>query len=386
MSYALERLEKSINQHVITQTTTHDTQQIQIILAEINFEKEEIKKHIQTEVFSFKKDKRLELFIQQYQCALIRLANDVFNAKNKEVTTFNRLSENYLQVITELLFFIENHFTRYFNLDEKIPDSYRFIMQAKCMVYVKAIKKIVLPTGDSEEILQIVIDVFNDFIKASSQKTYTYTQVIYFKKLYSEILDCSQFPIENCKQIILDRLLYLNFNSAQFINKYVQHIMLQVADASTIKDQLEVLAWWLKTIKQSTVKPGMSLLIKATSAHLQLIGWLQDEIHFLEKKNQLTLLLPTPVSNNIIPKQSFKTELTVKQLGLFIRLLVDVKIVQIDNQKELVNHIAAFTKTENQESISAQSLRRYYYAIDENTKDKMKDWFIKMINQIRKYE
>ena len=161
--------------------------------------------------------------------------------------------------------------------------------------------------------------------------------------------------------------------------------MRQVADASIINDQLEVLAWWSKTIKQSALKPGMALLIKATSAQSQLINWLQDEINFIEKRNQLTLLLPTHISNNHLPKQSLKTDLSVKQLGLFIRLLVDVKIVQINNQTELVNHIAALTTTENKEVISAPSLRCHYYTIDEHTKDKMKDWLITTLNQIKKY-
>ena len=95
--------------------------------------------------------------------------------------------------------------------------------------------------------------------------------------------------------------------------------------------------------------------------------------------------MPTVVAGNLIKNPAIKTDLSVKQLGLFIRLLVDVKIIQTNNQTELINHIAALTTTENQEVISPQSLRRHYYAIDEHTKDKMKDWLITTLNQIKKY-
>ena len=142
-----------------------------------------------------------------------------------------------------------------------------------------------------ETIINIVLTVFNNFVKATANKTYTYRQVIYLKKLHDEMVDCLQLPSENYTQVILDRLLYLNFNSEQFINKYSKHIMLQVAEASTIKDQLEILAWWLKTINQAAVKPGMALLINANGAHQKMICWLQDEIHFIEKRNQLAITM-----------------------------------------------------------------------------------------------
>ena len=132
MSYALENLEISINKYLKTENTTQDLAQIQTILQEIHSEKEEIKKHITTQVFSIKKEKRIELFIQQYKCALIRLVNAVFNFKNTALPALAALAEIYLLVITDLLFFIENHFTRYFNLNEKIPNSYKYIMQTKC--------------------------------------------------------------------------------------------------------------------------------------------------------------------------------------------------------------------------------------------------------------
>lgn len=125
------------------------------------------------------------------------MANDVFNTKNCVIPASNNLKENYLQVITELLSFIENHFTRYFNLDEKIPDSYKFIMPAKCKVYVKAIHKMAVSVVLCETIIEIVLIAFNDFVKAAANKTYTYRQVIYLKKLNNEMMDCLQLPSEN---------------------------------------------------------------------------------------------------------------------------------------------------------------------------------------------
>ena len=118
MRYALERLELSFDQHVKNQNQIPDHEQTKIILAEINAEKETIKSYLKQEVFTFQEEKCLELFVQQYQNALIRLANEVFSFNNKDLPALNALAENYLQAITDLLFFIENYFTRYFNLNE----------------------------------------------------------------------------------------------------------------------------------------------------------------------------------------------------------------------------------------------------------------------------
>ena len=53
MRYVLERLELSFDQHVKNQNQIPDHEQTQIILGEINAEKEMIKSYLKQEVFTF---------------------------------------------------------------------------------------------------------------------------------------------------------------------------------------------------------------------------------------------------------------------------------------------------------------------------------------------
>lgn len=103
----------------------------------IEQEVERIKKSFTNHFFEIENDSRMELFIQRHQAHIIRLADKVTTALDKkESLSIKQISSGHtklnlckvlLQSFEDLLNYIESHFTKYFDQDQKIPDAYALI-------------------------------------------------------------------------------------------------------------------------------------------------------------------------------------------------------------------------------------------------------------------
>ena len=399
MKYALENIESWIQTELSPDAVKFKQPDVEILshyLIKITEQKSLVRSALIEEVFGCKKKKSIEVLIQRYQSALINLADDTIQSIKIIEAHQPALLEEELSVITvyrhivkcleELLTFIEKHFNRYFNIDEKIPESYKLLMQSKFRHNLKVLLKQFKNASVDEILLGLMMDPFQRFIKANNVKQVTYRELLYLKTLHKEYLE---MLLPNQKMVmpksITDLMLYLNFNNYFFVNYYINIISRDINAADSISQQIEQLAWWLKTISQVQTKPVVAYKIKDPSAKEQLIGWLTDEINFLEKKHQLTMVIPPQLQSLTNAPFSTMTSLSVKQVALLTRLLFDTGIIKHDNQTELLTQLAGVLKTERKENISPQNLRVRYYNIDEPTKSILKEWLIKMTNQLHKY-
>jgi hypothetical protein len=77
-----------------------------------------------------------------------------------------------------------------------------------------------------------------------------------------------------------------------------------------------------------------------------------------------------------------KCKASVAQLGYFFRLMYDLKAITNANQTEILKFIVENFETPNAKEISLNSLRGKYYDATEPTKETVKAFVIKILNQI----
>ena len=65
----------------------------------------------------------------------------------------------------QLLTFIEKHFNRYFNLDEKIPESYKTLMQTEFRQNLKMLTKQYKNANMDPVLLELIMTTFQKLIK-----------------------------------------------------------------------------------------------------------------------------------------------------------------------------------------------------------------------------
>lgn len=248
MKYALQDVESLIHLELNPDTILKSPPNEETMLVFSNRIREQqqlIRSFLSEEAFSLKKDKAIESLIQRYQVALIKIADELVQyiqrADNEKVSgnsnaiSVRVLYQLALKSVEELLTFIEHHFARYFNIDEKIPESYKLLMQSEFAQNFNALLKRYRLTNIDTDLLEIIMLPFHRFLGNHENRQPTYRELLYLKILLKEL---EEFLLPDQHSIIernlLDLLIYLNFNNHRFFNYFVSIIRNNLNDNETI--------------------------------------------------------------------------------------------------------------------------------------------------------
>lgn len=397
MKYALENLELIINTALSPagiNATIEKPALLLVLIERVTIEKDIVIKSIKDDVFVITDPSQIKLLIRKYQYALLTLANTTsaivtesqFNEKFTDEVKQEAIKacSHTQDCIDQLILFLKENYPNYFDLEKEITENHKLEISTNfkigSKILVKHFKNIDIPVL----LLHIMMEPFQIFNKQSGERI-TYKQIIYLKMLeksYQEFAD--KWQLVDDQFVVLNFLLYLNFNDYYFITYYIKAIKKDVSASETCIEQIARLAWWLKIISQIQPKQGVAYKPANVYAKDQLLCWVQDEIQFLEKKNQLSAVATysSPVITDYI---KIATSLSVKQLALFIRLLVDSGIIKPENHRDILTKVSSVIKTEKVENISSQSLQAKYYTIEGPTKEIMKEYLYKMSEHLRGY-
>ena len=391
MKYELKNMEMIIENFIRFMTQQSDNTEPlnkQLTLQQIKSEATIVRQAFIDTVFSLKKDKQIERYIQQHQHSLIRLSDRLMKKVRpiefKKIENAFRLKDaqevNYrlYVVLEELLSFIESYFSKYFNQDEHIPTKYRVI--AQCDFKRKVLE---IESWPSCKLKTIATDPLKNFLTNNRPVTFRY--LIFLKELEKEIRHQCQKCNKPCTSCNLNRgLVYLNYNNFEFINFGIQQITKDYQEAEDITGQIERLSLQLKKINQIHTKPNIAYKDNYTSAKDQLTEWVIEELAHLEKIYQLKLKFPEQTLEEINAQFKITTDLSVSQVAFFVRLLVDTGLILNKNHTEIISFFAKNISTKKAANISQESFRSKYYRVDESTREFIRQKVIEMLNQANK--
>lgn len=360
-------------------------------------ENKRIKRAFMKEVFSLKKEKYIETYIQQHQQELIRLtdhllkyfppqeARSIYENISDDETLLNlyRIIYHYLE---GLLAYIEKHFSRYFNLKAKIPDSYKIIAIRDMEEEVELVSERLKAKEADEGLLALVVLPLKEFIQDKSCRNISFRRLIYLKELLKELSELSVGELikEDLNKQIFCTLVYLNFNSYRLFVYCTEFMKNEYQKHETMCGQLESLALFYKNISQAQVKPSFSYKPKFKPLKDCLIEWLDEEICFLEKRRQLSLNISVRQSEAAPKDFKLITNLSVSQLAYLLKVFVDSGVILNKNQRDIIKFVSGGISTKKTESVSPDSLRSKFYNVEDSTKGAVKDLLINMLNQVRK--
>ena len=386
MKYELEVLEQLIaeivnqNQHVFL-----DPEKEARWTTTLKHEVERVKRAFIKETFSLKKDKHIEMYIQHHQGAIIHLW-DALPPNIEELSSINRQPLQLLHVkLGELLSFVEKHFSRYFDLAAKIPESYRSISAKDFTEKLPELIKKLKDKGLKSSVINPMTESFKDFIE-NNQIKISFRRLIYLKELYNEILELSESHADpkEIDKLVCTVMIYMNYNSPKFLNHCAKIIKEAYQAKSTLAEQLEKLSHYLKLINQQQEKPGFSLKHSQKSLKVQLSEWVIEEIIFLERKHQLSFGFKIDKTETVMQK-GFKivTESSVPQVAYFVRILMETGLIKNQSTIDVIRFFSTHISTSRVESISPDSFRSKFYNIEQTAKDAVKDDVLKLLNHIK---
>lgn len=366
--------------------------QIGIITEKILKEMLCIQIQLNKQIFLFRKESEIKLLVQKYHSSLITLQDMVICNQNKEVFKSQHLSkimETLISCLDELLAFIESRFSNYLNIDERVPISYLIIARKELNQKFKQLKPLLEKQVANKNITAIIFDVFNC---SKYHTSLTYREVFYRKKLIRELELFFERPKKTHTFSAIDEILiFLNFNNLKYMNLLKRSIMQKIELFQNDTDRLDKLWFFLKEFNQLYTNKNFCYKLKNRSLKKVISNWLQQEIIYLEKKMEQSLLPSKEVKRDNVQLKDKCSEnkitclLSADQIALILRAGDESRILNAKSMSAVFRTIVPHLSTPYKTELSYHSVRSKSYNAEDKDKEIAIETLEKIIKKIKSY-
>ncbi|WP_430811933.1 MULTISPECIES: hypothetical protein [unclassified Carboxylicivirga] len=234
-----------------------------------------------------------------------------------------------------------------------------------------------------EELIQLVLHPINDFISLPDEHN-SYSK-IHFLNAW---LDRLQSPtvmnsgLTRRPEFLYKQVIAFNLNSEKCINHLSQYTQLQCSARESKADQLRLLHYYHKFVKQTTPINGWSYQPDQPALQQTLSNWLIQEINYMTNTchiNDKFSQHETPPTND----HKLNTGLSVSQLACYLRLCVESDIFSKAEIRKLIKHFSQHCATKQTDNISFESLYNKFYSPERGAVDAVKTKILEQLKLIQ---
>lgn len=372
MNYQLELFNRIISGEFIDTHPEIPGEQIKIILEK---EVPRIKKDLTFDVYKLSKQKKIQTYIQNHQRSLIYL-NETVEEKLNKVDESKKDLFNFIRIQLERLYvFLEKQFPDYLNNQLPVSRMLVELWDQENIVNLKYLLKNLNSPEIDEKLRTLVKDIISEVRTSHSLSINTYS---YLTLLIEKLLIGVRKAKKLTNDLIEQTLFSYNFNDLSFFVYLTTPIQSALEKEEDPIEKPYILKSCLRQFRKRYQKTNLSYKPLLPSIKDQVVFWLEEELQF-----QSELAQPSIQQTNF-KGEKLITSLSVSQLAYFHKLLFDVGVIPVKNQKEIARFLANNFKTMKTENLSPESINSKYYNIEEATKSVVKDVVIKMLNTINK--
>jgi len=355
-------------------------------------EKNKVVSAIKSAVFNLNNKAAISCVVKNYHTTLVSMLDQVIERKSlyREDVISRSIFDTTIACIEEVLYMIENRFSGYLGMEERIPTTRFNAMKKKLLGNISRTVRRLRQHGYLFPTLDIIASELQQILNQSANKdAHTFREMYYARDISEEI---QHLPLEKgtAPYTELDKVLIsMNFNSRSYISDLTRRIGEHYSYVSLYPEQMELLLLDYKLFNQLHIRPGKIFLPQDASLNKQMDNWFSQEMFFLEKR----LNHPVVPSMEKEPKTSSKTKdvdkllsiLSVDQMALVLRAADDLRIVKARSLNSVFKNIVPYLSTPNQENISYDSMRSKSYAAETRDKKIVIDTLRQMIQKINQY-
>jgi hypothetical protein len=339
------------------------------------------------EAFSRKAKKELKLLVQTYQAICIDISNKMFLAagsmqdlpyNNITIDAMLQKHQQIQQHLLSLLSFLDDRFTEFFNPAQSMPLVHAISIASSLHDRMLTIKERLAIIND-DALLQFMISPIQHFILRQTTAAGTYYDYACLKR-YLACLELNfDQEVKNPAERFVETCISINVVPLGFLDYYLEKSRAIIAGENVGSRQI---IEWQKLVLRIKQMPAYNPVDdeSTTSVKSLIIAALNQEVDFLEKGN-----IVQPEQNLMQAPAVLQTPMSVSQLALFIRVMVDSGTIKCSNHSAMLRMIAGSVQTGKAVPISSESLRVKYYTTDPAAISILKDYIIKMMNQLRTY-
>ncbi len=322
-----------------------------------------------------------QLFVQVNQAILIRLLDKIYSYKQdpKITETVLCLYKTVSQHLENVLDFIEDFFSNYFDRNEKVPAVYLLIsIEELCRQLEQFRKYLKSRNSIGSKLAAILIRNFDKFCKQKIT-TVTYNELTYQKDLMNELLAEGTLLSEEHMKVVL---FYFNFNDYDYIAFLYGNMKDLIEALSNKKERIAALRLEQKNINQLPKKLNCHLSSTVPSIRNQVNHWIDEEIKFLEADFfQNTHGIHTEKHEEFV-HVAFKGP----EIYLLHKAFIDAGGCPTETYKSLLEKTSRRLSNKNQKGFSAESLKKASDKLDLESKENVKRFLQRMIRNIDSYD
>lgn len=365
------------------------------LVAHILKESCRIQIQIKEEVFSIRKKRQFRHLVRKYHSSFIYLLD--CSIENQQHECFREphlriIGATVINVLEDLMTFVENRFYKYLSLDVRVPITYQIVSKREILSKLEVLKKSIYKVPSSaEEPLQLVIAKL--YQKLTSEYTHksTYREIVYRKELLNALANDALPVVKSTIYSAADEILIaFNFNCKEYSTYLKNKVLKQLDHYTTIGDKFATILRIHKEFGQLNCKPKR--MFDPQEPHLKevLYTWFQHEIRYMEqqlKTKEEAVIVTTPQRDVAIIDSNLKMEcdLSCDQIALILRAADESRVVKARSMSQVFKSIVPYLSTPFKKELSYQSVRSKSYNAEDRDKAVAIKTLEKMIIKINSY-
>lgn len=381
MKYYLKPIEQFVSIYLNHKDTFIERVDDGILLKSIfnilNAQFETIKYEISQSYYSFDEERVSTHFIQKHQRKLVFLANQIsfdMAQENGSASNSKKMIQGFtISKLNNLLKYIEDEYKHCLDNSYYITTEYA---REKAREYSDFLAGLSSPFYYCDSLMKIAREPIETFID-SKKTTYNHSKIKYLDRLVKELQRVQKISEYSFKTNLINTLININFNNANFFYYLTNMIHEQVKSKDTSASKILVLRLNLKQYRQKIIKNNIAFLNHRHNIKDQVISWINDELEFTERSQQYpdkakTKLLSSPTDERI------NLDLSVDQFAVLMRIAIEKRIITNDEFKPVLNILSKVISTKKAPSPSVGNLWNgaYRYELNDigDIKSNLKKW------------
>ncbi|TKK67396.1 hypothetical protein FC093_13930 [Ilyomonas limi] len=337
--------------------------------------------------------KALKITVQTTQVAGISLLNTIVSHRcmldsivpDAAVRSMlQRLYDALDNMLLEFLEYLQQYYPAYFGTQCRLPAIMLSQYQVNLGNQLPVLETALLQTAADPVLVAMALKPVRAFINFSPPAGFTYGQAAYLQALVASLQEVAKNSTAHPQEAIITCLMQQNFNDWEFLNYLMNSLVQETAAKESLKEKADQWTFYLKKYEQlyDVCNPMHS---NQPPVKAWLCSAIRGELNDINKKLQVPDNTAPFMPVAAAARGKILTGLSVNQLAVMSRLLVDSKIIQHSNQAELLKMFAVSLKTAKVDTISPDSLRAKYYSPDQAAITIVKEYLLQMLTQLKKY-
>lgn len=359
-----------------------------------------IQSAMKNHIFTVNKKKEVELLVRHYYTSTINIIDIVVDNREKlpPNNDLEQIYDSLLNLLNDLLVFIESRFGKYLSAEEKVANTYLLMAKERLKQKLAQLQKRFNRASLNERSpLPLLFKRLQRFIKRAEEDfEVTLRTLLYKKELIKGLeemdIEAMGKDAENIFTEVDKLLIYLNYNSKTYIDDLTFRIFGDVNTLSTAREKLDRLLYHRKSFKQLHRKPGFILNPNYHDLDMVLDNWFDEEIGYWERYLALSSehgKVPELVENRLsVGKGQISKvliNLSADQISLILRGADEARIFAAKSMSQIFKTIIPHLSTPNRTNLSYDAMRGKSYVAEERDKEIAIEALEKIIRKIRDY-